>query len=34
MMLLNCRSWEEGSFEVGIVAEYKCTDPGSGFERI
>lgn len=34
MMLINCRSWEEGPFEVGIAAECKCMDPGAGFERV
>lgn len=34
MMLTECRSWEEGPFEVGIAAEYKCMDPGAGFGRL
>lgn len=32
MMLINCKNWEEGPFEVGIAAECKCVDPGAGFE--
>lgn len=34
MMLINCRNWEEGPFEVDIAAQCKCMDPGAGFEGI
>jgi len=34
VVLINCRSWEEGPFEVGIAAESESVDPGAGFEGI
>lgn len=34
VMMLSCRSWEEGPSEVVIAVQYKCMDSEAGIERI